>query len=55
MTQKIIINFFDEIYSKQSKKNYTTIKTFIHQIDVTWSSDILNLSDYGPENDRGFR
>ena len=55
MTQKNIKIFIKEIYSKGPKKNYATKKTYVYHIDEIWSSDILDLKDYGPENNRGYR
>ena len=55
MTQKNIKIFLNEIYSKGPKKNYNTNKTDVYHIDDTWSLDILDLKDYGPENNRGYR
>ena len=55
MTQKNIKIFINEIYSKPPKKNYATNKTDVNQIDDVWSLDILDLNDYGPENNRGYR
>ena len=55
MTQKNIKIFINEIYSKQPKKNYATNKTNGHHIDDIWSLDILDLKDYGSENNRGYR
>ena len=55
MTQKNIKIFINEIYSKPAKKNYVTNKTDIYYIDDIWSLDILDLKDYGPENNRGYR
>ena len=55
MTQKNIKNFINEIYSKPPRKNYPTNKTDVHHIDDTWSLDILDLKDYGPKNNRGYR
>ena len=55
MTQKNINIFINEIYSKPRKKNYSTNKTDVYHIDDIWSSDILDLKDYGPENNRGYR
>ena len=55
MTQKNIKIFIDEIYSKGPKKNYATNKTDIYYIDDIWSLDILDLKDYGPKNNRGYR
>ena len=55
MTQKNIKIFINEIYSKPPKKYYPTNKTDVYHIDNIWSLDILDLEDYGPENNRGYR
>ena len=55
MTQKNIKIFINEIYSKGSKRNYATNKTDVYHIDDTWSLDILDLKDYGPKNNKGYR
>ena len=55
MTEKNIKIFINEIYSKPPEKNYPTNKTDVYHIDDTWSLDILDLKDYGPENNRGYR
>ena len=55
MTQKNIKIFINEIYSKGPKRYYATNKTDVYHIDDTWSLDILDLKDYGPENNRGYR
>ena len=55
MSQKNIKIFIKEIYSRGPKKNYDTNKTDVYYIDDIWSLDILNLNDYGPENNRGYR
>ena len=55
MTQKNIKIFIDEIYSKPPKRNYDTNKTDVYHIDDFWSLDILDLKDYGPENNGGYR
>ena len=55
MTQKNIKIFINEIYSKPPKKNYITNKTDVYYIDDIWSLDILDLKDYGPENNRNYR
>ena len=52
MTQKTIITFINEIYSKPPKKNYATNKSDVYHIDDLWNLDIL---DYGPENNRNYR
>ena len=55
MTQKNIKTFINEIYSKPPKKNYSTNKTDVYHIDDIWSLHILDLIDYGPENNGGYR
>ena len=55
MSQKNIEIFINEIYSKPPKKHYATNKTDVYYIDEIWSLDILDLKDYGPENNRGYR
>ena len=55
MTQKNIKLLINEIYSKGSRKSYPTNKTDGYHIDDKWSLDILDLKDYGPENNRGYR
>ena len=55
MTRKNIKIFINEIYSKPPKKNYATNKTDVYHIDNIWSLDILDLKDYGPKNNRGYR
>ena len=55
MNHKNIKTFIDEIYSKGPKRNYLTNKTDVYHIDDVWSLDILDLKDYGPENNRNYR
>ena len=55
MTQKNIKIFINEIYSKPPRRNYPTNKTDVYHIDDIWSLDILDLKDYGPENNRNYR
>ena len=56
MTKRDLIKILiHEIYSKRPKKNYETNKTMIKSIDDTWSSDLLDMNDYKPENNRGYR
>ena len=55
MTQKNIKTFINEIYSREPRKNYPTNKTNVYYIDDIWSLDILDLKDYGVENNRGYR
>ena len=55
MTQKNIKIFVNEIYTKGPRQNYITNKTIAYIIADIWSSDILDLKDYGPENNRNYR
>ena len=55
MTQKNIKIFINEIRSKPPKKKYPTNKTDVYDIDDIWSFDLLDLKDYGPENNEGYR
>ena len=55
MTQKNIKLFINEIYSKGPKKNYATNKTDVYRIDDICSLDILDLKDYGPKNNTGYK
>ena len=55
MTQKNIKIFINEICSKPPKKYYPTNKTDVYYVDDIWSLDLLDLKDYGPENNRGYR
>ena len=55
MTQKNIKLFINELYSKGPRKSYPTNKTDVYHIDDIWGLDILDLKDYGPENNRGYR
>ena len=55
MSQKSIKSFINQIYSRPPKKKHKTNKTDVYQIDEVWSLDILDLKDYGPENNRGYR
>ena len=55
MTPKNFEIFGNEIYSKGPKKNYATNKTDVYHIDDIRSLDILDLKDYGTENNRGYR
>ena len=55
MTQKSNKNFINEIYSKPPKKKYLTNKTDAYYFDEIWSLDILDLKDYGRENNKGHR
>ena len=55
MTQKNNKKFISEIYSKPPKRNYPTNKTHVCYIDDICSLHILDLKDYGPKNNRGYR
>ena len=55
MTQKNNKIFVNEIYSKPPKKNYDTNKTDVYYIDDIWSLDMIDLKDYSPKNNRGYR
>ena len=55
MTQKNIKVFINEIYSKPPKKYFATNKTNVYHIDDIWSLDILDLKNYGPKNNRGYK
>ena len=55
MTQKKIRKIIDELYSKPPKKTYSTNKADVYHNDDFWSSDILDLKDYGPEKSRNSR
>ena len=54
-TQKTNKTFINEIFSKPTKKYYATNKTDVYHIHDIWSLDILDLKDYGPKNNRGYR
>ena len=55
MAQKSIKIFINEIYSQPPKKNYGTNKTDVYHIEDICSLDILDLKDYGSENNRDYR
>ena len=56
MINKDLIRIFvDEIYSKPPMRNCPTNKTTIKSIDDTWSSDLLDMNDYGIKNNKGYR
>ena len=56
MIRKDLIKIFiNEIYSRPPNKNYETNKTMNKSIDDTWSSDLLDMNDYSPKNNRGYR
>ena len=55
MGKDLTKTFINEIYSKPLLRNYPTNKIMIKSIDDTWSSDLLDMNDYGPKNNRGYR
>ena len=56
MINKDLIKIFvDEVYSKPPKKNYPTNKTMIKSVDDTWSSDLLDMNDCDPKNNKRYR
>ena len=55
MTQKTFESFINEFYSQAPKKSDVTNKANVIHNDDTWSLDMLDLKDYGPENNRSFR
>ena len=55
MTQKNIKILVNEFYSKSPKKNYAPNKTDVYHLEDIWFLDILELNDYGPKNNRGYR
>ena len=55
MKKDLTKTFINEIYSKPPLRNYPTNEIMIKSIDDTWSSDLLDMNDYGPKNNRGFR
>ena len=55
MTQKSVKVLIDESCSKPPKKNYPTNKTDVYHFDDIWTLDILDIKEYGPENNRGDR
>ena len=54
MSHKSTKIFINEICSKPPKKNYTTNKIDVYHIDDISSLDILDLKDYGSENNRSY-
>ena len=55
MKKDITKVLIDEICSSPPKNNYPTNKTVIKSFDGTWSSDLLDMNDYGINNDKGYR
>ena len=58
-TQKMTERIIDLLYKRKlchtTKQQYITNKTDFHQIDGTWSAEILDINDYNPEKNRGYR
>ena len=54
MTQKKSL-FCERNLIETTKNNYNTKKTDVSYIDNSWSLDVLDLKDHGPENTRGDR
>ena len=54
MTQKNKKIFVNGVSNKGPKRIYITKETDIYHIDDLCSLDILDLRDYGPENNRGY-
>ena len=50
-----INTFVNEIYSRPPHKNFDKKKTKFKSIDITCSSDLLDMKDYGPKNNRRYR
>ena len=55
MNQKTIKIFVGKNYSKPTTKKYITNKTDVCHFDDIWRLDILDLKDYGPENNKCYR
>ena len=55
MKKDLTKTFINENYRKPPLRNYPTNKILIKSIDDTWSSDLIDMNDYGPKNNRGCR
>ena len=55
MKKDLVKIFIDEIYSNPPFRKNPTNKIKIKSIDDTWSSDLLDLNDYGPKDNRSYR
>ena len=55
MKKDITKTFIDELYFSPRKNHYPTIKKIIKSIDGTWSSDLLDMNDYGITNNKAYR
>ena len=49
MMEDLTENFIGELSSLPPEKNYETNKTMIKSVDDTWSSELLDMNDYGPK------
>ena len=48
-------NFYKWNLLQTTQKKYSTNKTDVYQIEDFWTIDIIDLKDYGPENNRMWR
>ena len=55
MKRELLRIFINEINSSSHEKNYEANKIMTKSIDDNWSSDLLDLNDYGPTNNSGYR
>ena len=55
MYEKLVENFIVEICSERSKMNLPTGKSIVKIVDDTWNLDLLDLVEYGTDNNRRFR
>ena len=55
MSLQTIKVFTIEIFSKPPKKVYATNKTNVYHIDDIWNLDLLDMKDYCPDKNRGYR
>ena len=47
--------FIDEIYTKDPRKKYETIKRIYINIDEIWSIDLEHFADFKTSNNKGCR
>ena len=50
---KNILNFYQRYLFETTWKTYPANKTDVYHIDDIWSLDVLNLKNYGPQNNKG--
>ena len=56
MTKKDQVEIFIiELYSNPQKKGYETKTTIVEWMNETWFSDLMNMNDYKPANNCGYR